>query len=403
MGPEDRSGDDPEAVGPSLPQGAPDSLWPAGWWRRVCGLLSGVEERRGVFVAGLAAAILAEAVAFLFASTWHVQHVERFTGLSVAPFAVGEVPIPYPEHRLRLLGPVIAWAMGLGGSVYGTLVPVLASFPLLALAYVFIRQRSSIQMGLVSVMLLATTHFTMTSRTLLGYHDSLVYLCCLGALMTRRPLWKGVLLFLALYGDVRAALIFPFVLIWPLDPGDEVPAVRLMAKRAVVCVVALAAWVVSARVLLQLFDYNQILADRMAQVELLGSVSMDGEVFDAIDPYILHLSVFVGFKAAWLFVFVPMWTMGHKNWIMGAYLATALLAVAGPALLVHDVSRAMVLAFPLILLGLVGLWRLNPKVALIAAGTCLAVNLASPFHHGMTWGLWVISYPLPLELIRQIF
>ena len=356
-----------------------------------------------MFVAGLAAAVLSEGVSFLFASSWYVNHADRFTSLSVAPFAVGDIPIPYAEHRLRLLGPVIAWSLGLGGSIYGTLIPVLANFPLLALAYVFVRQRSSVQMAMASVLLLSTTHLTMTSRTELGYHDSLVYLFCLGALLAKRPFLKGILLFFALFGDIRALLVAPFIVMWPEDVSDRFPPFVVMAKRAGVCVVAAVAWIMSARMLLEFFQYDQVLLERVTDAGLLGRVEMDGEVVDPIDPYILHLSVLVAFKAAWLFVFIPLGTIVQRNRLVGAFLALAFLAVAAPAFLVHAVSRAMGFAFPLILLGLVELWRRSPSTGLVVAGTCLAVNLISPFYHGMTWGLWVISYPLPLELIRRIF
>lgn len=403
MGTVDWNDGEPRASEESPPSGDAGYLWPTSWWQRGCRALGTIEGRRGIFVAGLAAAVLAEAVSFFFASSWYTDHADRFTGLSAAPFAVGDIPIPYAEHRLRLLGPVIAWAMGLGGSIYGTLIPVVANFPLLALAYVFVRRRSSTQMALVSVLLLSTTHLTMSSRTELGYHDSLVYLCILGALLARSLPLKALLLFLALYGDVRALLAVPFILVWPQDLSDAPPTRSEIVKRAAVCAGAAIAWFISARLLLIAFDYQQVLVERVTDAGLWAPVVLDNEVVPAIDPYILHLSVFVAFKAAWLFVFIPIWIIGQRNRLMGAFLAMAFAAVAVPAFVVHDVSRAFGFEFPLILLGFVELWRRRPSTGLTVAGTCLAVNLMSPFYHGMTWGLWVISYPLPLELIRRIF
>jgi hypothetical protein len=377
-------------------------LWPRTGWRWACRRLAAIEQRRGPFVAGLTAGFFSECLVFLFASTWYVNHADRFTGLSIAPFAVGDVPIPYAEHRLRLLGPVIAWALGLGGSIYGTLIPVLANFPLLALAYVFVRRRSSVQMGLVAVLLLSTTHLTMTSRTELGYHDSLVYLFCLGAVLARRLPLKAALLFFALYGDVRAILVAPFLVAWPEGPSDGWPPISEMMKRAVVCAITFGVWFASAEALLHVLQYDQVLVGRVTG-SYWEPVEMDGEVLDTFDPYILQLSVFVAFKAAWLFVFVPMWTVARRSRLAAAVLVAGFVGVAIPAFLVHDVSRAMGFAFPLILLGFVELHRVRASSALLVAGTCLAVNLISPFYHGMTWGLWVISYPLPLEIIRRLF
>ena len=369
---------------------------PSALWRRACNMLDRIERRWGVFAAGLLAAVVAESLSFAFASSWYTDeiYVSRFTGLSQDPFRVGELPIPYPEHRLRLLGPVIAWALGLRG-IAGTLVPVLASLPLLGLVYVFVRRRCSVQMGLVSTLLLATTHLTMTSRTLLGYQDSLVFLCCVAALMVRRPALRGAMLFLAMFGDVRAVLVVPFLLIWPGAQDDALPPLGEMARRAMACAVAVAAWIAGANLLLHLLGYEEMSSIRL-------TMYLRGDFLKDIVPAAIPLSGFMTFKAAWLFALAGVAWMYQRHWLLGIYVTAVLLAIAGSSLLVHDFSRALAFCFPVILLGLAGSWRRDPHTCIIAAGTCLMVNLLSPFFQGLTSGLWVISYPLPLELARLI-
>ncbi len=370
-------------------------LWPVPFWRWACGVLDTIEKYRGVLVAGLLAALIAESLSFLFAASWYDKelYVSRFTGLSQDPFKVGEVPIPYPEHRLRLLGPVIAWALGLRG-MSGVLVPILANIPLLALVYWFIRRRTSVQMGLAFTMLMATTHLTMTSRTILGYQDSLVYLCCLGVLLARHPVLRGGLLFLALYGDIRAVMICPFLLIWPDDASRGIPPLVVMARRTLICILAIGAWIVSAKTLLHLFQYDQLLMDRF-----LMTISGD---LERINVSRINLSAFLAFKAAWFFLLVAVWEIGRQKWFWGGYLVIVLIGIAGPSLLVHDISRALGYCFPLILLGIVAMWRRSPQACTIATGMCLIVNLIMPSYHGLAWRLWEISYPLPFVLLRHM-
>ena len=370
-------------------------LWPTPIWRWACGLLNTIEKYRGVFIAGLLAGLIAESLSFLFGASWYSydNYVARLTGLSPNPFKVGAVSIPYPEHRLRLLGPVIAWAIGLRGTC-GVLVPIMANIPLLALVYMFIRRKTSVQMGLAATLLMATTHLTMSSRTLLGYHDSLVYLCCMGVLLARHPLLRGGLMFLAMYGDVRAVMICPFLLIWPDGAQPGIPPLGVMVKRTLTCALAIGVWLVSAKILLHLFQYDQLATNRM-------QLYFAGKFFDVIKANRIHLSAFVAFNSAWFFLLVAVWEIGRRKWLWGGYLLMVLIGIAGPSVIVHDISRALVYCFPFILLGMVAIWRRSPQACTIATGMCLIFNLMMPTYHGFTFGLWEISYPLPLEIIRQ--
>lgn len=370
------------------------ALWPAALWQWASSVLVTREQRWGLFAAGLVVAVMAESLSFVVASSYYANdlYVSRFTGLSHDPFKVGPVPIPYPEHRLRLLGPVIAWVMGLEG-VTGTFVPIAANLPLLALVYTFVRPRTSVPMALAATLLLATTHLTMTSRTLLGYHDSLVYLCCMGVLVARHHALRAALLFLALYGDVRAVLICPLVVIWPTSHEQSMPRLGPALTRTLVCGVAVGLWVLSAGLLLDILQYEQAASGRLA-------LYLDGTFLEEIELGWLHLSAFMTFKSAWLFALVALWETARRSRAWGAYLVVASLGIAIPSILVHDVSRALGFFFPVILLGLVDAWRRSPAAAQIAVGVCLVVNLVTPFYHGFTFDLWEVSYPLPVELLR---
>jgi hypothetical protein len=152
-----------------------------------------VEGRFGLAAAALLVALTAEAISFFFAATWTSQFMHRYTLLVENPFVAGNIPLE-PEYRMRILGPVISWLLGLHG-VASTLVPAVANIPLLALLYAILRRRTSRKAATLGTLLMATTHLTMTSRTLLGYQDTLGFLLILAAMAVRNAGLGAVCLF----------------------------------------------------------------------------------------------------------------------------------------------------------------------------------------------------------------
>lgn len=352
--------------------------------------LERIEMRRGVVWAALIVALSAELISFFFAATWYDWWMRRFTYLSENPFALGSQNIDFPEHRLRILGPVIAWALGLRG-VIGTLVPVAANVPILMTVYVVVRRRTSLPVAVVSTLLLATTHVTMTSRTLLGYHDSLVFLCLLGAMLCRSWWASSSTFFLALFGDVRAVLVVPFLIAWRLvDQPPERPF-RWFVSRLLMYLLVFAVWTVLA---IWLAHQLQAMDDWWS-----GTRShLLGEKLSGLQPFYVHLSASMTFKSAWVFPFILCWIWSRRRkWIMVMTLLSALL-IGAASLLVTDLSRALTFLFPLVIMGIIELWRVDGPKCLTVVSTCLLVNLITPFFHGMTERLWVCHYPLPFEL-----
>ncbi len=386
-------GVDPGSVPEDLPESPLERVTGVPDWQRIdlrfLRLVEVAESRYGLFAAALLVAMVAETISFLFATTMDEGYHHRFTGLSVDPFARGTVPIPYPEHRLRLLGPVLAWTLGLRGLV-GTYVPIAFNVPLLMLFFLVVRRRATLPLAIVFTLLMATTHVTMSSRILLGYHDSMVFFFATLAMVCRSPWLAAMSFFLALFGDPRVALMIPLMGIWTLmDPGSERPLATSL-RRVAVLVASSAAFVLASDALLRAFEYEDSSTREIERYLAL-------EFLNAMNPMYLHLSASMTFKAGWLLALMPMWLWLTRRPRVVAILAANVLTIAGLAVMVHDFSRALTFCYPLLLLGVLALEEEAPHSALTVVSTCYAINLLTPFYQGMTKGLWLVSYPLSVE------
>jgi hypothetical protein len=347
-----------------------------------------------VFAAALITAVIGEAISILFAATIYDQHHSRFTGLSANPFAFGEVDIPYPEHRLRILGPVVAWAIGLRGKA-GAYVPIAFNIPLLMLFYVVLRHRTTRPLAVVFTLLMATTHVTMESRTLIGYHDTMVFFFVALAMISRSSFACALAFFLALLGDPRAAVTIPMLAIWTFTQSES--------KRPLAD--ALVRFVILAAVVIVFLGISSVALDYLEYKSIAQAAT--GRYFtnvyvQQIRPGWLHLAAFMSFKAGWLLAIVPLWFLLGRRPFTTMILAGNLLVITALGLLVFDFARALTFCFPLLLIGAIELDRSARSLTVPIVGTCYLINLITPFYQGLTIGVWTISYPLPVELARWL-
>jgi hypothetical protein len=316
-----------------------------GWQRPdrwLFALLERVETRHGALASALTVAVIAEAISVLFASTMIEDFQSRFTGLSSNPFARGPVDIPFPEHRLRILGPVVAWALGLRGAA-GAYVPIAFNVPLLALLYLVVKRRTTPPLAVVFTLLIATTHLTMTTRTLIGYHDTMVFLCVAVAMISRSNLLSGVCFLLGLFGDPRIALMIPMIFVWTLMQSElERPTASALMRIATLGAL-LVIFVGLSSVLLDLLDYR-------AQSNQALSRYLDLEYFREVKPRFLHLTAFLTFKAGWLLAFAAVWFLLARRPLLALLLAANMVAIFGTGLVVYDFSRALTFCFPVLVL-----------------------------------------------------
>lgn len=349
-----------------------------------------LEDRKGVLASAFVVAVTAELISFFVASTMTGYYSARFTGLSADPFAHGDVPIPYPEHRLRLLGPLLAWGLGIKGGL-GTFIPPAFNVPLLMVVYHVLRRRVPLNLTIVATLLMATTQVTMTSRTLLGYHDSMVFFFLLLAMVS--PSLPGCLaaFSLALLGDPRAAVCIPIMAVWTaLESRQGWRAAGLRLLSLAILTVGFVVW---SKLMLESLDYGGQASERVATY-------LDGRYLKNIDFYFLPLSIGMTFKSGWLFAVAPIWLwLGRRPWPALGLLVN-LLAIVAAGILVHDVSRALAFAFPFVLLGTILTYRAAPRYAVPMMSTCYIINIFTPFYQGWSWMLWIQSAPLPWSAVR---
>jgi hypothetical protein len=353
-----------------------------------------IEARHGSWAAAFLVGLTAELLSFCVASSIYTHHTGRFVPLAVNPFAVGVVGI-VPEHRLRILGPTIAWLLGLRGVAAAT-IPAFANVPILMLCYRMVRSVTAVPTAILATFLMATTHLTMSSRTLIGYQDSLVFLLILGAMASRSVWFGGVCLFLAGFGDQRAFFTIPLVLAyhsWRSDRSDQ--ALRMLFLRGLGYGLSIVAWAAASTYLAYLVQSQQTTSRAYTEFLLLKYI-------DVIKPGYLHICYFMAFKAAWIFPLILVWLWAPGRPWLTLLTASSCLLILTSAVLVHDLSRASTFCFPAVILGMLVLAEHDPDRAFDVVATCALVNFISPFYQGMTSGLWVISYPIFVELPRWV-
>jgi hypothetical protein len=124
---------------------------------------------------------------------------------------------------------------------------------------------------------------------------------------------------------------------------------------------------------------------------------------DQIKPGYLQLSYIMAFKAACVFPLILLWLWAGRRPLAAGILAFSTAAILLSSLLVLDLSRAACFCFPAVTLGILALWDYDRKFCKHALAICLLINLITPFYQAMTKGLWMINYPLVVELAPLLF
>jgi hypothetical protein len=356
--------------------------------------VNSLEQRWGILGVGLIIAIVAELTSVFFAATCCTDFAERFTNLCPNPFT--SAPVVLPEHRLRILGPVIAYCLGLRG-LPATMIPIVANIPLLVIVYWMLRRRGvAAATAALTLFTLSTTHVTMSSRVLLGYQDSLVFLFIVIAMAVDNPWFGGIALFLGMFGDQRAVLAVPLVLVWHAIDDERPDAWKRFFTRSFIYGIFVVVWIAASAAVLHYISQGQAVQSSIRGILL-------GNHLEKVKPGYLQLSYFMAFKAAWLFpVVICLIWLRRRPWLVLVMVGSLALILIG-AILVDDLSRAASFAFPMILIAIVGIWRRDPILCTHLILACLIINLITPFYQGMNSGLWLISYPLPVELARAVW
>jgi hypothetical protein len=357
--------------------------------------IEAVDQRYGSWAAAFLVGLTAELLSFCVASSFYTGILlYRYMPLVPNPFAPGDLGL-LPEHRMRILGPTIAWLLGVRGVAAAT-IPAMANVPILMLLYRMARSLTGVPTSILVSVLMATTHLTMSSRTLLGYSDSLVFLLILGAMASRSIGFGGLCLFLAGFGDQRAVFAIPLVLVWHAWRTDrEGEAFRMFFLRGLGYGLAVVAWAAASLYVAHVIQFHQQSSAAYKEFIFLRNFTLQ-------KPGYLHLSYSMTFKAAWIFPLVLIWLWAAKRPWLTLVTVGSLLLILAQSILVHDVSRGVAHCFPAVIMGMLVLAERCPERAFDIIGTCTLVNFITPFYQGTRSGLWVVSYPIVVELPRWI-
>lgn len=345
-------------------------------------LLERIESRLGTVGAAFAFALVIEiATLWIAVPGWHPRAL-TFVPLCQDPFTHERLREPLIQHRI--LGPLIAYALGLRGES-GLAIPVLANLPLLAVVFLCLRRRLGVRTAFLGAALVGTTLATLTSQSWLGYSDSLASLGVALALLIDHPALGAATFFVGLFADERAATVVPLIVLWhdTLSPG---------ARRWWIRAGALAGAVLAWAAVATLFPSRHETGRHIAAV-------LEGHFVGPQLPFV-PAGIFLGLRAAWLFpaLLVARWAR-RAGAFRCALLLGAVACVVVPGALVDDISRGASLAFPAVMLALCVLARegaLDEAVLTVA----LVLNFA-PAYQSINTKIEPVT-GVPLLVVRKI-
>ena len=314
---------------------------------RLDGLVLFAERRLGRATWPLVGALcLGLAALYLSPSLSPVYLGEHYAEQSRNPFAFnGRSPIGF-----RILTPALAWLVGLRGELLIVANWAIAAAFLAAVGSHFRRVTKEPADALLAVVILASSTVTL-GTVLWGYYcDSTTYLLVLGMWMTRgRPIFYALFL-LGLLNHESVAFLVPWFVVLSLAPGR--PPVPTLRVQAVGYVAAFAiyfgfrAWVASRMYVG--FDLAYYLAPLREDPLSVWRLTSGTQALGA-------LSVF---KALWLVPAVAaVLAVRRRLWGSLASWVVLIACVWAQLLFAYDTTRVFTLAFPLMIVALLELYR----------------------------------------------
>lgn len=356
-----------------------------------------------IVLQALLTAIVCQAISFfLFSVPLWLPPPERFTlqyePLTHAPFSpelLGE-----PQTRHRILGPLLAYLLGLHG-LASAAIPILAGTIMLSFVYLFTWFRLERAWSFWTTLLLATTQTVMTSQTWIGYQDALAGACVAACLLTRRMWLVAVLLFVGMLADERCIVGMPFVVAihcWPCTN----PPWRMVMPWLSTIIVAACCWAVYFAYALQHFVPQEVwLSSDPVKYDPIKIATTFHYLFKNVNH--LALGYFESLRGGWLIVGFGVWHLYvHRKWKLLIMIVVLLMAGLLQAGMVADISRAAATEWPAILFGLHVLKHLTSDHSFFLLKASCMLNVFTPCYQVL--GTVVqYYYPLPVSMIRLLY
>ena len=265
---------------------------------------------------------------------------------------------PFSENPnvvgFRILTPLISYVLGLRGQLI-IVTNLLFAFAFLAAVYLYFRKElSNPTKALFGTSVFAFSLVTLTTICYGGYCDSATYLIILGMWILRsNSMAFYVLLFLGLLNRESILFLLPWFIFLGVSEADS--KVRTVAKMLLgyglvfVLYYLFRTWVSSFRPVTFDFEYyfEPLLENPLAYFN--KSYGHQG------------LGYFTVFKAMWIFVFAAVLSFWNKRMIRPMIEICLILFFAWTQMFIAwDSSRMLTLAFPVMLISLLHLFKNNP-------------------------------------------
>ena len=157
--------------------------------------------------------LLKSFVAATASQTPNERFLRIYLPLSRDPWHTTFSTAAYQAVRHRILGPVIAWCLGLRGPS-SAVIPILAN-PLIYMAsFVLLKKKTNAVIAFLSTAILSLTLVCVTSQVWMGYQDSLANLFLLLSLLIESPALSALCVFVGMLADERILAAGMLVLMW---------------------------------------------------------------------------------------------------------------------------------------------------------------------------------------------
>lgn len=340
-------------------------------------------------------------VELLFTGAIHQNNPGRladsYVPIAASPFSA-QTPHA-PQIRLRILGPLIAWLIGLSGPASG-LISWIASFPAFYLIACLARKLfgpnpAASQLTLLTTCFFATLHPFVIGNAWLGYQDSLAALFILLALRLR-PWWTLTpVLFLAMLADERSIAAAGLVLCWHFlqDPSDQR---RTLARLRIVATIgAFGLWLCYASAMLSHLG--------MTPVDFVSPALV---AFRDLFPK-LPLHIAMAFRMGWVLLLLPFvmpitTATASRRWPAGIALFICVAPVVASACPVADVTRVVGTAFPAVLIAIALLHRWHEAKLPYLLLAAVIYNTFTPVVTGIGSVPYVVQ-SAPISLLMYLF
>lgn len=348
-----------------------------------------------VWTRAIVVALLAQVVSFfLFSHAFWMPVNPRFIylyePLSHNPWT-NEIGME-SQVRHRILGPVIAYYLGLRGNSSG-IVPVLGGTLMLVFSFLVIRRVSNDEWATWSSFLIATTQTVISSQTWFGYQDALGGAGVAACFLVRRSWLGAICLFLGMLAEERCAAAIPFIVIWHFD-NDEPDR----WKRGLLWLI----WLAAAAALWVLFYFYA--RSHFLPVEQMLKHDLGGTSYRLLinNFSFLPIGFFQSIRGGWIIIGYALYLMfGRKNYLVGL---GCILGIAGCLLqagLVGDISRSASVIWPMMLIAVREMTRQPLDNALTVMKVAVVLNLLSPCYQLIGQEV-KYYYPLPISLSRWL-